>query len=56
MKKIYVAPSMELIENDLTCSLLAGSLGSGSLPDVDFDDAVGASDMDAEVRELMLEW
>ena len=48
MKKLYFAPKMEIVEICSNISLLAGSLGSDSLPNADLDDVIPGSGQDAD--------
>ena len=42
---------MEMIESGNNTCLLAGSLGSGNVPEIDLGDAVGGSGMNADASE-----
>lgn len=53
MKKIYFAPEMEIVEISSNLSLLAGSLGSGDLPNADFDDVFPGSGLDAGAPSML---
>ena len=56
MKKIYFAPEMEIVEISSNISLLAGSLGSGDLPNADLDDVIPGSGLDADAPRFIGEW
>ena len=55
MKKVYFTPEMEIVEISSNLSLLAGSanLGSGTLPDADFDDVIPGSGLDASAPSML---
>ena len=44
---------MEIVEISSNISLLAGSLGSGDLPNADFDDVIPGSGLDAGAPSML---
>ena len=52
MKKKYMTPEMEVVEISSNLSLLAGSLGSDSLPNADLDDVIPGSGIDADAPSM----
>ena len=53
MKKIYYAPDVEIVELGTDICLLAGSLGSGDLPNADFNDVIPGSGIPADAPSML---
>ena len=52
MKKIYMNPTMKVVELKRRQHLLAGSLGNGDTPVTDLDDVIPGSGLDADAPSM----